>query len=40
MSTISAIALSELKKKAVVENKNVKNSRNIRSSNTNETGKK
>lgn len=40
MSTISAIALSELKKKAVVENKSTKNSRNIRSSNTNETGKK
>ena len=40
MSTISAIALSELKKKAVVKNKNTKNSRSIRSSNINEKGKK
>ncbi len=40
MSTISAIALSELKKKATVKNKNANNNKNIRSSNINETRKK
>lgn len=40
MSTISAISLSELKKKVTVKNKNTNNGKNIRSSNTNETSKK